>query len=197
MGFLRFCDSECLGEDFSSMYALESARNAQRFSDDAISTQFAPLIDTIRSCAGEVPGRRLLDVGCADGGVAGYLSRRYGYRVLGVDKEPISLAVAQELNGVEVCHAPNGDINASDVADKGPYDLVYMHRVAEMPVMPEYEAKKLVRSLMRWLTPQGSVIISTKDGVVPTKALERLGNLEDIPVSLTSYVGQVFRLSRN
>jgi SAM-dependent methyltransferase len=107
--------------------------------------------------AGVVPDRaaRILDIGCATGGLLGQL-RLLGYtRLLGLDPSPACGEIAARLHGVQVAHGALGDLPA----DAGLFDAVVLGSVLEH-VRDLAGALRRVRAL---LVPGGHLYVEVPD----------------------------------
>ena len=108
---------------------------------------------------GEVGGRRILDLGCGEGGYARELARR-GAEVTAIDGSPRLIEVAQQrtqasgLNVVYIC------ANASHLGESGiepaSFDLV----LAAMSLMDVEDYPGAIREVHRTLRPAGELIMS-------------------------------------
>jgi 2-polyprenyl-3-methyl-5-hydroxy-6-metoxy-1,4-benzoquinol methylase len=107
----------------------------------------------ILALAGEVSGKRILDIGCASGYVGAELIKRGAY-VIGTDISEQAIQIAQkrisEAYVVEV-----GDILPAGMA--ADFDIVIMSEILEHIFEPEPMLKKVHTALK----PTGSLIITT------------------------------------
>lgn len=97
---------------------------------------------------------KVLDVGCATGRFAEWLTQNMGCSVVGVD---LSASAAEEAK--HRCEKVFvGDINDEQLweAIEGPFDCIVMADVLEHLPMPE----RVLKKSLDWLMPDGRVIIS-------------------------------------
>jgi len=115
-----------------------------------------------------IPDRdaRILDIGCAAGGLLAELKRRGYNNLLGLDPSPACARAAKEMHGIEVMTAPLSKIPRKI----GSFDLVIFGSVLEH--LPDLnETADLVRNL---LNPGGCVHIEVPD-------MSRCSLMEDAP----------------
>ncbi len=106
---------------------------------------------TMLRLAGRGEGRRVLDVGAADGFLAERLTSQ-GWRVTCIERDP-ALAAAARRHGCEVIVA---NLNAGVPSVEGRFDAMVCGDILEHLVSPE----EILSSLLRVLTDDGVVIIS-------------------------------------
>jgi 2-polyprenyl-3-methyl-5-hydroxy-6-metoxy-1,4-benzoquinol methylase len=100
---------------------------------------------------GDGHGRRVLDVGAADGLLARRLSAR-GWRVTGIERDP-ALAAAAEPHVERLVRA---DLDATDTIVDGPFDTIVYGDVLEHVADP----LAVLRRLDRTLAPDGVIVLS-------------------------------------
>ena len=96
-------------------------------------------------------GRRLLDVGAADGLLARHLTGR-GWKVTGIEADP-ALAAAGAAHCERMCVA---DLNRAVPALEGLFDVIVCGDVLEHLADPP----QVLRALVRALAPAGDVVVS-------------------------------------
>ena len=172
------------GREFNQDYWLQSATNQVEYEPEVIKKAYKPLIEIIAQSLQE--GSTILDVGCGDGSLIKYLGDN-GYKVEGLDINPIAVALARR-NQVNASLMPKEGIS-------GNYNLILMHRVAEEPVMSNYEANQLVKSAC---SHSDLVIVSTKIGLIPVNDFSKYAKVEVLregPGYENQQIGRVVRLS--
>lgn len=99
-------------------------------------------------------GSRVLEVGCATGFMAEYLTRERGCTVIGVEKDPTAAAVAAG----RCAHVIVGDIEDTGTIDRcaGAYDVIALADVIEHLRAPD----DALRRLVAYLVPGGRVLAS-------------------------------------
>lgn len=101
----------------------------------------------------------ILDVGCGTGIMVTLPVASLGYRVTGIDIDPVSIAKALSINSYE--NATFRNINASVLVDAGErYDIVIASEVLEHQADP----LTFLCSLRTLLKPEGIVILTTPNG---------------------------------
>lgn len=98
---------------------------------------------------------RILDIGCANGGLLAELKKNGYVNVQGVDPSPACAATARELYGIEVTAAPISRIPASI----GTFDLVIFGSVLEHII----DFDNTINETKRLLKPNGRVYIELPD----------------------------------
>jgi 2-polyprenyl-3-methyl-5-hydroxy-6-metoxy-1,4-benzoquinol methylase len=106
---------------------------------------------TTAAVPGPVRGARLLDVGC---GIGDYLdlAQRAGMVTTGVEVAETAARLASERHDVVV-----GSIEAVDLTDRPPFDLVTMWDVLEHLDRP----RDILRTILSVLKPGGCVLVAT------------------------------------
>jgi len=104
---------------------------------------------------------RVLEIGCATGHLSEYLIQEKGCAVIGVEAELEQAAAARE-RGVAVIGGlvdhPDIQAQVDDfVAERQPFDVVFMSQVIEHIAEPE----GLLLKVHDWLSPDGALVIST------------------------------------
>jgi len=108
---------------------------------------------------GEVGGRRILDLGCGDGGYARELARR-GAEVTAIDGSPRLIEVAEQrtriagLSMVHIC------ANASALSESGIQPASFDIVLAAMSLMDVEDYPGAIREVHRTLRPAGELIMS-------------------------------------
>jgi SAM-dependent methyltransferase len=104
---------------------------------------------------GDLRGRRVLEVGCGTGKLAGALASRAACRVWGVDASEEMLAVARaEVPGVRFKHAR---------AEQLPFKDGWFERVVVRMALHLFERPRALREFRRVLGTSGRVAIATPD----------------------------------
>lgn len=119
--------------------------------------------------AATVPSRRVLDVGCGDGGVASAIAQLQNGRVVGIDIAEVAVQATRQ-RGLEAYRL---DIDRQELpfAD-GTFDLVYMAEVIEHLVRPD----RAIAEIKRVLQPGGHLILTTPNlACLPNRLLLLLG----------------------
>jgi 2-polyprenyl-3-methyl-5-hydroxy-6-metoxy-1,4-benzoquinol methylase len=100
------------------------------------------------------PGARVLDIGCASGSVARYLSEEKGCTVIGVEHDPILAEKARAF--CQEVHV--GDVESAEVRERlvGPFDAVIVADILEHLRRPEH----LLESARGLLSDQGRLLVS-------------------------------------
>ena len=99
-------------------------------------------------------GRRLLDVGCAEGHFL-FLARRAGFQVTGLDFNPVSLKIAKETFGIPLVY----QCSVEELAERFPnasFDVVTLFEVLEHTADPF----GTLRSLSKVMKPGASLLLS-------------------------------------
>src|SRR5689334_19146184 len=108
---------------------------------------------------GDVSGKRVLDLGCGEGGYARELKRR-GAHVIGVDGSETLVRIARERAAAEkldiqfIC----ANANALETIADNDYDVV----VAAMSLMDVEDCTGAVREVRRVLRDGGSLVMSIR-----------------------------------
>jgi 2-polyprenyl-3-methyl-5-hydroxy-6-metoxy-1,4-benzoquinol methylase len=107
--------------------------------------------------AGEVSGRRVLDLGCGEGAYGRELTRR-GARVTGIDGSPRLVEIARRRAAADSLHIDYHCANASQLEGvvSGSFDLI----VASMIFMNVEDYPGAVREAYRVLAPHGALCMS-------------------------------------
>lgn len=91
-----------------------------------------------------IAGRRVIDIGCGAGRLAGALARR-GARVTAVDPDPSAVAAAAGLEGVEAVQAPGEALPFAEGSYDGAVFLNSLHHVpAQLMDAALHEAARVV-----------------------------------------------------
>lgn len=116
---------------------------------------YLPRIKKVISLAKGLKAKRLLDIGCGDGGNTVVLKEACGAdEVHGIDISPEVMEVAKEKGIDAVCL----DINKDDFPFENDYfDVVYCGEIIEHLLDPDH----LLDEVYRILKPQGSCLITT------------------------------------
>jgi ubiquinone/menaquinone biosynthesis C-methylase UbiE len=132
-----------------------AGRVAERYDELRASDDYSQLTDRLVA-AGDLAGRRVLDVGCGTGTLAVDLATRYGCRVWGVDPSPEMLAVANEKAGAAARFklAP---------AERLPFKEGWFERATMVSVAHHVERPRAFAELYRVLQPDGRLVISNAD----------------------------------
>jgi len=110
------------------------------------------------------PGLRVMDIGCGNGDVTRVLGS-LGFRVLGVDIDPASVAEAERRNPFP--HVRYELMNAEALPRAGQYDVLVCSEVLEHLDMPD----NLLEMAYRLLKPGGLLIVTVPNGYGPREML--------------------------
>ncbi len=122
--------------------------------DDTIVELFSPIIETIEKYMPAENDQHLLEIGCGYGNLALYLKREKGYDITGLEINEKRADIARS-NGLDV-------YNTFSELDGKVFDGAFMHRVIEDPVMREYQATQLVKSLSSRIKVGSFVVVGTR-----------------------------------
>lgn len=103
--------------------------------------------------AGDLRGRRVLDLGCGTGALAAALERQEAARVWGVDRSP-EMAAAARANGV---HAKVAS------AERLPFKDGWFDRAVSRMAVHLFDRPRAFAELRRVLSPDGRVVVATMD----------------------------------
>lgn len=128
--------------------------------------------DTVAFAAAAVPAESLvLDVGAADGSVAGVL-RAAGSRVVGVEPDPVAAAEAEAVCERVIV----ADVERLDPADLGgPYDAILVLDVLEHL----HDPVRVLQTLRPLLADRGRLVVSVPNGAHAAVRLAVLDNRFD------------------
>lgn len=115
-----------------------------------------PGLDAALVRAGDLAGRRVVDVGCGTGRFAEVLHREHGAEVTGVDPEPVMLAVAQR-------RASAGLSFAEGRAEQLPFEDACFERATMVLSCHLVERAAAFAEVRRVLAPEGRLAIATFD----------------------------------
>jgi SAM-dependent methyltransferase len=132
-----------------------AARIASRY-DELRSADDYDVWSARLAAAGDLAGRRVLDVGCGTGAVAVHLARRHGCTVVGVDPSPEMLAVARAKDERSV-RFEQARAEALPFAD-GSFERAIM-----VSVVHHLDLAKAFAEVHRVLVPGGRLAISNVD----------------------------------
>jgi 2-polyprenyl-3-methyl-5-hydroxy-6-metoxy-1,4-benzoquinol methylase len=111
---------------------------------------------------------RMLDVGCAYGGFLVAFGKR-GFRVVGIEKNPLLVRLAQtnlEENGVSA-DLVLGDATAEHPRFRGRFDVIVANDVVEHVRRLE----EFLGNIRGWLTPRGAAYFEIPNGACPAFVL--------------------------
>lgn len=132
-----------------------AARVAGRYDELRAGDDYHELTDRL-AAAGELAGRRVLDVGCGTGTLAVDLATRYGCRVWGIDPSPEMLAVAKEKAGA----AARFKLAR---AEQLPFKEGWFERATMVSVAHHVDRAPAFAELARVVGSDGRVVISNAD----------------------------------
>jgi SAM-dependent methyltransferase len=132
-----------------------AARVAERYDELRAADDDHELTDRL-VLAGDLAGRRVLDVGCGTGTVAVQLATRYGCRVWGIDPSPEMLAVAKQKAGA----AARFKLAR---AEQLPFKEAWFERATMVSVAHHVDRPLAFAELARVVGPEGRVVISNAD----------------------------------
>jgi SAM-dependent methyltransferase len=132
-----------------------AARVAARYDELRASEDYGKLVARLVA-AGDLAGRRVLDIGCGTGTLAGALSADYECEVHGVDASPEMLAVARAkaLPRVEFIVGRAEDLPFADQT---------FDRAVMVSVVHHFERRRAFADACRVLRPDGRLVISNAD----------------------------------
>jgi SAM-dependent methyltransferase len=132
------------------------ARIASRYDELRNSGEHWPQLVEALVRAGDLRGRRVLDVGCGTGRLATVLVERYGCKVWGVEPEPEMLAVARD-------RVPAGVGLRAGTAEHLPFKDDWFERVTMTLVLQLVDRPEAYREMLRVLQPGGRLALVTFD----------------------------------
>jgi SAM-dependent methyltransferase len=132
-----------------------AARVAAQYDDLRGAEDYHQLTDRV-AVAGELAGRRVLDVGCGTGTLAVDLATRHGCRVWGIDPSPEMLAVAKQKAG-GAAHFKLAR------AEELPFKEGWFERATMVSVAHHVERPRAFAEVYRVLQPDGRLVISNAD----------------------------------
>lgn len=124
-------------------------RSSERFNPD-------PLEAHVLVTAPIRPREHVLDVGCSTGYIAEYLTKVRGCTVVGLEANEVAAAMTRALIGVPVFE-PNGEAPDLPPEYEQSFDVILCADVIEHVRDPAH----FLRDLLRYLKPDGRVMIST------------------------------------
>jgi 2-polyprenyl-6-hydroxyphenyl methylase/3-demethylubiquinone-9 3-methyltransferase len=120
-----------------------------------LKSRMSLVLETVDSLAR--PEGRMLDVGCGTGFLLEQLARR-GYRGVGIDLSPESVAIARRrLEDLGVADRVRVDVGSAYEPPEGPFDLVTLTDVLEHLEDP----RACLRAIRERLAPAGLLVVST------------------------------------
>lgn len=110
-----------------------------------------------RRCAGDLRGRRILEIGCCPGRWMAYFASRYEARVAGIEYAERSCELTRRNLALQEIEAPCYQGDARDVElDAGTYDLVF-----SMGVVEHYDdPREMLAAHARFTEPGGCVVVT-------------------------------------
>jgi SAM-dependent methyltransferase len=143
-------------EVFDTYYGRMSKYEQSQRSGDLTPTdkaRYAEIADTLVS--GLQPAARIVDVGCATGGLLAELQWRGYHNLLGTDPSPACAAIAKRLYGIDVRTLTIHELTALEER----FDLAVLTGVFEH--LPELDES--ITSLIKILKPGGQLFIGVPD----------------------------------
>lgn len=147
-----------MSHTFAGHYPIEHRKGEiERLEAQGVS--FAPDARIMLELIGVQPGSACLDLGCGPRGITDVMSERVGPggRVVGLDKDEVSLAYAK-AHAADNVEFRRGDVYASGLPG-ATFDLVHMRFVASTAGDPE----RLLCEAMRLARPGGVVALQEPD----------------------------------
>ena len=143
--------------DDSSTRSWDNAADAWIDHADTSEYQKRFLQPRMLALAGDVSGRRVLDLGCGEGAYARELARR-GARVTGIDGSSRLIDAARQRTADAGLSVDYFCLNANELDDlaAGAFDLI----VASMVMMNVEDYRGAIREAYRVLAPGGAICIS-------------------------------------
>lgn len=132
-----------------------AARVATRYDELRASDDYDDLVDRLVG-VGDLAGRRVLDIGCGTGTLAGALAARHGCRCWAVDPSSEMLAVARSkhLSGVELTLGH---------AEELPFEDQSFERAVMLSVVHHLDRRPSFAEVCRVLAPGGRLVIANAD----------------------------------
>ena len=115
------------------------------------------------------PPKKVLECGCATGNFAKFfLSRGYGWRVLGIDIAP-AMVEWNRLHPFENFTSVCGDLEDASAFEPSSFDIVLLPNVLHH--FPD--CSTVVENVSRWIKPGGMVILFEPNGSSPVSKLSK------------------------
>jgi ubiquinone/menaquinone biosynthesis C-methylase UbiE len=132
-----------------------AARVAARYDELRASEDYAKLVERLVT-AGDLAGRRVLDIGCGTGTLAGELAAGHDCDVWGVDasREMLAVARAKALPRVELVLGQAEELPFTDEA---------FERAVMLSVVHHIDRRRAFAQAYRVLQPDGRLVISNAD----------------------------------
>ena len=111
---------------------------------------------------GDVKGKNILDLGCGDGTISSLVCKKGG-KVIGVDKNEVSINLARKKEGKYICN----DLDDVDF-QKEQFDIIYSSMV--FLFLNDKEIKSLIDRIYSWLKKDGIFIFSD---IHPTTEIQK------------------------
>ena len=135
--------------DWTHFYPEGLPRSSDRFNPDPMEAHRL-VVATIRA------GESILEVGCSTGYVSEYLTKTLGCRVTAIETNPFAAATTRARVGIPVIE-PASEMAELPMECAQTFDVILCADVIEHVSDPA----RFLRHLLRYLRPEGRVIIST------------------------------------
>jgi 2-polyprenyl-3-methyl-5-hydroxy-6-metoxy-1,4-benzoquinol methylase len=171
-------------DDFrTSLYGsyVSGFKGAQGAADAWWTFKYLPLLRDVD------PNARILDLGCGDGRLVGYLARRGFTQAVGVDVSPEQVAIAQS-RGLDVACA---DLFAYLDASSEPYAAILAVDILEH--LTRDELIRLAPLLFHALQPGGRLLVQTANGAGLMPGHVVYGDLTHQTIFTPESLGQLLR----
>ncbi len=145
--------------DFNSKYAVNSPELYTVYSSETVKNTFQPIIETLNTKFPHLSEIKILEIGGSTGLLSRYLQDQ-GAQVTMLETQPLFVDKAKERGVNAKLYSGS---NLFSVINHIKFDVVIANRVFEDIVMPEYQAKNLIRQASLIIEPNGFLIIGSQN----------------------------------